>query len=211
MRYLQRINSIIKINIIQFVKLNFFTRAVFRKKGAFIIPYRGARVQINPSAKLHLNANLILNYSPFSKSESYLLLDEGAELSVMGTFTVYYNCDIAVFKYAILTLGGGYINSGGQLRCSIAITIGKGATIARDARVIDSDSHQICNGQHVVDQPVVIGDHVWLGTRSMVLKGVRIGNGAIVAAGSIVTKDVASRCIVAGVPAKCVSEDVDWK
>lgn len=199
------------MNLIQFVKLNFLTSAVLRKKGVYIIPYRGARVQINPGAKVHLNANLFLNFSPFSKGESYFLLDEGAKLTVLGSFTVYYNCDIAVFKNAVLTLGGGYINAGSQLRCSKAITLGKGATIARDVMVIDSDSHQICDGKHVVDQPVVIGDHVWLGARSMVLKGVRIGDGAIVAAGSIVTKDVGSRCIVAGAPAKCVSENVDWK
>jgi len=199
------------MNWIQFAKLNFLTRVVSRKKGAYIIPYRGARVKINPRSRVHLNANLHLNFSPLSKGESYLLLDEGAVLTVMGSFTVHYNCDIAVHKNAVLTLGSGFINAGSLLGCSKAITIGKGATIARDVVVMDSDSHQICDGKHVVDQPVVIGDHVWLGTRSMVMKGVRIGDGAIVAAGSIVTKDVASRSIVAGVPAKCVRTDVDWK
>jgi acetyltransferase-like isoleucine patch superfamily enzyme len=211
MRYLQRIKTILKMNWVQFVKFNFLTSAVTRKKGVYIIPYRGARVQISPGSKVYLNANLILNFSPLSQGESYLLIDEGAELKILDSFTVYYNCDIAVYKNAVLTLGGGYINAGSQLRCSKAITIGKEATIARDVMVIDSDSHQICDGKHVVDQPIVIGDHVWLGTRSLVLKGVRIDDGAIVAAGSIVTKDVGSRCIVAGAPAKCVRENVDWK
>ena len=58
--------------------------------------------------------------------------------------------------------------------------------------------------------PIVIQDHVWLGMNVIVLKGVTIGEGAIVAAGSIVTKDVPPHCLVAGVPAKVVKTDVTW-
>ena len=45
----------------------------------------------------------------------------------------------------------------------------------------------------------------------MILPGITIGDGAIVAAGAVVTKDVAARCMVAGVPAKVVKENVEWK
>lgn len=58
---------------------------------------------------------------------------------------------------------------------------------------------------------VYIGDHVWIGERAMILKGVNIGEGAIIAAGAIVTKDVLSHTLVAGVPAKIVKKDVNWK
>lgn len=44
----------------------------------------------------------------------------------------------------------------------------------------------------------------------MILPGVRIGDGAIVAAGAVVTKDVPAKCMVAGVPAKVVKENVEW-
>jgi maltose O-acetyltransferase len=54
--------------------------------------------------------------------------------------------------------------------------------------------------------PVVIGDRVWIGLRALVLGGVTIGEGAIVAAGAVVTKDVAPYTIVAGVPAVSVGE-----
>lgn len=209
-RFLRR-NCRYKINWFQFVKLNFLTPAVVRKKGAFLVPYRGSRVQIDRAAKLRLEGDLSFGFSSLMGGESYLLLDPGAELKVLGAFRAYYNCDIAVYKNAALTLGGGYMNAGSQLRCSKSITIGKGATIARDAMVADSDSHQICDGKHVVAQPVVIGDHVWLGIRSLVLKGVAIGEGAIVAAGAVVTKDVAAKTIVAGIPAKCVRENIEWK
>jgi acetyltransferase-like isoleucine patch superfamily enzyme len=53
-------------------------------------------------------------------------------------------------------------------------------------------------------QSIIIEDHAWVATRAMVLKGVRIGKGAVVAAGSVVTKDVPDYTVVAGVPARIV-------
>ena len=50
--------------------------------------------------------------------------------------------------------------------------------------------------------PVIVEDYVWLSTRSILLPGIRIGKGAIVAAGSVVTKDVPAFAVVAGIPAK---------
>ncbi len=53
-----------------------------------------------------------------------------------------------------------------------------------------------------VCSPVVIEDHVWIGSRAMVMPGVRIGRGAVVAAGAVVTRDVAPLTMVGGVPAR---------
>ena len=55
-------------------------------------------------------------------------------------------------------------------------------------------------------KPVRIGDKAWLGLRVIILKGVEIGEGAVVAAGSVVTKDVPSWTIAAGNPAKVIRE-----
>ena len=51
-------------------------------------------------------------------------------------------------------------------------------------------------------EPIVIEDDVWIASNSVILKGVHIGKGAVVAAGSIVTKDVPPYAVVAGVPAR---------
>ena len=59
-------------------------------------------------------------------------------------------------------------------------------------------------------QPVHIGDHVWIGARAVVLKGVTIGDGAIVAAGAVVVDNVPPRALAAGVPARVVREEIEW-
>jgi acetyltransferase-like isoleucine patch superfamily enzyme len=70
---------------------------------------------------------------------------------------------------------------------------------------MDSDYHDL--NDHSLpgkSSPVKIGDNVWLGARATVLKGVTIGDGAVVAAGALVTRDVPSRTVVAGVPARVI-------
>ena len=58
--------------------------------------------------------------------------------------------------------------------------------------------------KHIKSQPIEIGDHVWIGARAMIMKGVKIGEGAIVAIGSVVVKDVPPYAIVGGNPAKII-------
>jgi len=53
-------------------------------------------------------------------------------------------------------------------------------------------------------RPVVIEDHVWIGMRAIILPGVRIGRGAVVAVGAVVTRDVEPLTVVAGVPARVI-------
>lgn len=66
-----------------------------------------------------------------------------------------------------------------------------------------TDSHDMNDPQfHEILAPVTIGDHAWVGSRALVLPGVTLGEGAVVAAGAVVTGDVEPYTIVAGVPAR---------
>ncbi|MBN4056316.1 hypothetical protein JYT20_01205 [Rhodothermus sp. AH-315-K08] len=68
---------------------------------------------------------------------------------------------------------------------------------------MDCDFHGVENrASPGKTSPIVIEDDVWLATRATILRGVRIGRGAVVAAGAVVTKDVEPYTLVAGVPAK---------
>jgi len=60
------------------------------------------------------------------------------------------------------------------------------------------------SAKHSSSAPIIISDNVWIGERATILKGVSIGQGAIVAMGSVVTKDVPDYSIVAGNPARIV-------
>ncbi len=152
-----------------------------------------------------------------NKMVGSLYLAKGATLEVEA-FDVYAGSRINVNAGAKLSLGSGYMNHDCVIDCFSSITIGYGVVISERVVIRDSDNHAITsteNGELKSDEkpaaaPIVIQDHVWLGMNVVVLKGVTIGEGAIVAAGSVVTKDVPSHCLVAGVPAKVVKTDVSW-
>ena len=70
----------------------------------------------------------------------------------------------------------------------------------------DDGSFEFCKTQ---TKPVIIGNNVWIGENSRICKGVTIGDGAIIAASAVVTKDVPANCIAAGNPAKIVKRELD--
>jgi len=112
------------------------------------------------------------------------------------------------------------VGGGTLLDAACDIHIGDDVLIAFGALIMDHNSHSLAfrdrshdvegwlRGQkdwtHVERAPVTIGDKAWVGARAIILKGVSVGEGAIVAAGSIVTKDVPAWTIVAGNPAQVV-------
>jgi len=95
------------------------------------------------------------------------------------------------------------------LFASEKITIGDDCLIAPFVYIVDSDHNiakdTLINQQPNSTAPVTIGDDVWIGTGAKILKGVTIGNGAVIAAGALVKDDVAAYEIVGGVPAKTIS------
>jgi acetyltransferase-like isoleucine patch superfamily enzyme len=87
------------------------------------------------------------------------------------------------------------------------LTIGDNVAVSPEVMIL-AGTHDV-NDPRFADSPVgpykvVIEDYVWIGTRAMIMPGVTLGRGAVVAAGSVVTKDVAPLTIVAGVPAKAI-------
>ena len=84
------------------------------------------------------------------------------------------------------------------------IIIGANSVVS-DGSFLCTATHDINTADfHLVTRPIVVGDNVWIAARSIVLPGVTIGNGAVVGAGSVVAKDVATSVVVAGNPAKIV-------
>jgi len=143
-------------------------------------------------------------------------MGQEASLVVRGDFILGDDVHIRIGHNASLILGGKENESGSGItaRCVILVSqkieIGKDVMIAWDTFITDSDWHTI-EGQSSV-QTTVIGDHVWIGTGAKILKGCRIGNHSIVAAGAVVTSGVyPNRALLGGVPAQILRNDIaDW-
>jgi len=136
-------------------------------------------------------------------------MDDHGNLTVDGDFSIYTGLHVSINTGATLRLGSGYINNNVTIDCFEAITIGHDVAIAKGVTIRDSDGHHI-NQNLDTSSPISIGDHVWIGTNSIILKGVHIGDGAVVAAGSVVSKNVPENALVGGVPARIIKHHVSW-
>lgn len=106
------------------------------------------------------------------------------------------------------TLGNGvFVGNQCIFDCSAPICVGDGVFIAYGVTIV-TGTHAIgpqeCRAGEFQPRGVTIGDGCWIGARAVILPGVHIGSGAVVGAGSVVTRDVASDTVVAGNPARLV-------
>lgn len=119
---------------------------------------------------------------------------------------VKISCVGAHRKPAILIMGKKCsVGDRTEIHCGSSITIGDEVIISWDCVLIDRDYHPVSGDIEKVS-PIIIGNRVWIGCRAIILKGVNIGDGAIVAAGAVVTKDVPPYTLVAGNPARFIKE-----
>jgi acetyltransferase-like isoleucine patch superfamily enzyme len=109
-------------------------------------------------------------------------------------------------KNALLYIGDHtFINTGVIISARKEVRIGKNCQIANEVIIMDNDFHGVSDrNKPEAPQPVIIHDDVWLATRCILLKGITIGKGAVVAAGAVVTKDVPPDTLVGGVPARFI-------
>jgi lipopolysaccharide O-acetyltransferase len=115
-----------------------------------------------------------------------------------------------------LSIGDGFrSNSYLHIGVQSSVVIGKNVLVASGVYISDHSHGAYSNFESsdpfiapvhrkLFAAPIVIGDNVWLGEKVAILPGVRVGNGVIVGAGAVVTKDVPDYSIVAGVPAKVI-------
>ena len=112
---------------------------------------------------------------------------------------------IFVSRGATLRVGNNSCINGAHISVSIGVVIGRNVRIGPNVVIMDDDFHDATNHSSAGKTgPIRIHDNVWIAMGAMVLKGVTIGEGAAVAAGAVVTKDVAPYTLVGGVPAKYI-------
>jgi acetyltransferase-like isoleucine patch superfamily enzyme len=167
-------------------------------------------IEIRPESVLRIGLG------PFGLSSRHdvtvVRVRPGGRLVINGVVSLQRGVRIVVDQGTLEIGPGTNINGFAKILVNSSVTIGAGCTLAWDAQILDSDFHAvIANGSERPSvAPIVIGDKVWVGTRALILKGVTIGDGAVVAAGAVVTKDVPARSIVAGTPARVIGQVEDW-
>ena len=179
-------------------------------------------LDIHPSAKINVKADLILGRSEI-KGLHYptaLKMEAGTEFTIHGgPLTRYGNAAyplrsgacIEIVNNGKLTIGQGACNVNLTIMCAKEITIGNGVRIGRNVSIRDYNGiHVIINDTYKNYSPVHIGDHCWLCTGCTIMPGVTIGEGSVVAANAVVTKNVPPHSLVAGSPAKVIKENIEW-
>jgi acetyltransferase-like isoleucine patch superfamily enzyme len=160
-------------------------------------------VRVHPTCKLVNVSFRLLGDSLRVELGEAVKISDGAEFLLMG--------DGAVIRLGHHTTveSARFIAHGGT-----EIELGPDCMLAYQIEVRTSDSHSILDdttGERInPDKSVHIGEHVWIGARSVVLKGVRIGDRSIIATGSIVSKDIGAGVIAGGTPASQIKDGVTW-
>jgi acetyltransferase-like isoleucine patch superfamily enzyme len=96
-----------------------------------------------------------------------------------------------------------FINYGSSIAARVSVKIGAHCHLGHYMFVMDNNQHDVVRHWELPpSDPVVIEDNVWIGSKVVILPGVRIGSRAVIGAGSIVTKDIPPRCVAAGNPAR---------
>ena len=153
-----------------------------------------------------IRITLQINGEYHTHSELVGLMSELTGKAVDSSFRMFppFNTDcgknITFGKRVFLNSGCKFQDQGG-ISIGDDVLIGHNTVIATLNHVEDPDKRG-----DMVPAPVRIGDKVWIGANATILPGVTVGEGAVIAAGAVVTKDVAPRTVVAGVPARMIKK-----
>ena len=167
--------------------------------------------RLSPNVQIHPSSEFDLAKLRF-KPGCLVMIDEQSQVSGALTFD-RENASITIGKRVFMN---------GSLIVAEKVDIGDDVLISWAVTIVDHNSHSISfshrsedvvnwrvgkkDWEHVKIAPVTISSKVWIGFNSIIMKGVTLGEGAVVGAGSVVTKDVPAWTIVAGNPARVIRE-----
>jgi acetyltransferase-like isoleucine patch superfamily enzyme len=166
---------------------------------------RGVRILGRPIIDIRKGSRLVIGNNVSLNSRN-----KGHHLNMHGPVKLY-----ADQPGAVISIGDETRIAATCVHAYRSVTIGKRCLISANCQIFDGNAHDLSfpdveDRIHTTgsSQPIVIEDDVWIGAHSIILPGVTVGKGAVIAAGSVVTKDVPSMSAVRGNPAKLV---VDFK
>ncbi len=125
---------------------------------------------------------------------------------------VYIDSSVGLYSPENIEIGNNvHIQFGCRFFANGGLKIGEGCIFAHNVQILtrnhnydSEDLQMIPYDSRYIEKPVAIGDYCWIGARTTILPGVKIGKGAVIAACSVVTKDVPECAVVGGNPAKII-------
>ncbi len=210
----------------RFAGMSFFGRMATRFAAVFFPPHKARPDLAFMNTKGYISAKAIIYHHDLRLGANVFLDDRVVVFQREDAGPIELGDRVFIYRDTILETGhGGYLkianDSSIHPRCQLnaymsPITIGSGVMIAPNCAFYSYD-HGIAPDLPIRKQPlqsrggIIIDDESWIGFGVIVLNGVRIGKGAVIGAGSVVTRDVPDYAIAAGVPAKVLKmrKDVD--
>lgn len=204
-----------KLSRVSVLKTFYYNRRLCGNREMVFIISRNSIIQVKKNTAIDIAEGRVeFGFDYLNRGKTSLKMGEGSRFIIKGSARICNGCRITIEKGGLLELGRDtFINENTRITAYQKIIIGDGCWIAWDVNIIDTDFHSISingdTGETV--KTVRIGNRVWIGARALILKGVTIGDGAVIAAGSVVTGDIPAGCLAAGVPARVIRERVTWK
>jgi acetyltransferase-like isoleucine patch superfamily enzyme len=135
-----------------------------------------------------------LPINSFIGKQAYTVIDFRGETTIYGRCVFGSGSKVIVDKDGELEIGAGFVCTGGcNIECHKKITFGKNCILSWNITILDTDFHPIYDVEGKIlnpNKPITIGDEVWLGFRSTVLKGVTIADNVVVASNSTISKNI---------------------
>lgn len=147
------------------------------------------------------------NFYIFNKGK--IIIGNNVSLNSFPNGSIYRTALSTYFRDSVITIGNGSKLNGLIIHCNERVSIGNNCMFGPGTVICDNDSHNVVidylkRNRLPVSRPIVIKENVWIGMSCIILKGVCIGENSIIAAGSLVTKDVPSNCLYGGHPARFI-------
>ena len=150
----------------------------------------------------------------FDEKRSRTMWQVNGTVVFKGRAAIGHGSRISVNRGATLEFGDHFcITAESHIVSSKGIRFGDDVLMSWQCLVMDTDFHKIWSGGTRVNEnkEIVIGNHVWIGCRNTILKGVHIGDGCVIGAGSNVVKSIdATNAVVGGNPAHVLKQDIRW-
>lgn len=178
--------------------------------------------KINKIKGLTIGDNLIVSGNPIIdiRDGAKIVIGDNVTLnSVNHGYHINLHSPVKLFANigpdAVVKIGDNTRIHGSCIHAREKIEIGKNCLIAANCQIFDSNAHELLMDRpherisnKGTTKPIKIGDNVWIGANCIILPGVTIGDGSVIGAGSVVTKDVPENNIVAGNPARIIEKEL---